>query len=35
MFNPEKKEVPSLELCKKLKELGYPQKQRYVWWWTK
>ena len=26
-------QVPSLELCKKLKELGYPQNG--LWWWWK
>jgi len=31
MFNP-KKEVPSLELCKKLKELGYSQ-EGGGWYW--
>lgn len=31
MFKPEK-EVPSLELCKKLKELGYPQDKTGFWW---
>ena len=31
MFNPEK-EVPSLELCKELKELGYPQ-EGGGWYW--
>jgi len=29
-----KKEVPSLELCKKLKELGYPQ-EGGGWYWVK
>lgn len=28
-----KKEVSSLELSKKLKELGYPQKGEGYWWW--
>ena len=32
MFNPES-EVPSLELCKKLKDLGYPQ-DGGGWYWT-
>ena len=32
MFNPEK-EVPNLELCKKLKELGFPQ-DGGGWYWT-
>jgi len=32
MFDP-KKEVPSLELCKKLKELGYPQGGG-GWYWV-
>ena len=27
-----KKEVPSLELCRKLKELGYPQDKTGFWW---
>ena len=31
MFDP-KKEVPSLELCKRLKELGYPQ-DGGGWYW--
>ena len=31
MFDPEK-EVPSLELCKKLKELGFPQEGGGVCW---
>jgi len=31
MFKPEK-EVPSLELCRKLKELGYPQDKTGYWW---
>ena len=31
MFDP-KKEVPSLELCKRLKELGYPQ-DGGSWYW--
>lgn len=30
MFCPEK-EVPSLELCKKLKEVGYPQDGGWHW----
>lgn len=33
MFDPEK-EVPSLELCEKLKELGYPQ-DKYGFYWIK
>ncbi len=33
MFNPES-EVPSLELCKKLKDLGYPQ-DGGGWYWVK
>jgi len=33
MFNP-KLEVPSLELCKKLKKLGYPQ-EGGGWYWIK
>jgi len=33
MFKPEK-EVPSLELCKHLKELGYPQ-EGGGWYWKK
>lgn len=33
MFNPEL-EVPSLGLCKKLKELGYPQ-EGGGWYWAK
>jgi len=32
MFNP-RDELPSLELCKKLKELGYPQKGG-GWYWA-
>ena len=28
------KEVPSLELCKRLKELGYPQ-ENGEWYWVK
>ena len=32
-FNPEQ-EVPSLELCKRLKELGYPQ-EGGGWYWIK
>ena len=32
MFNPEK-EVASLELCRKLKELGYPQDEG-GWYWA-
>ena len=32
MFNSER-EVPSLELCKKLKELGYPQDGE-GWYWV-
>jgi len=32
-WNPEK-EVPSLELCKRLKELGYPQ-EGGGWYWVK
>ena len=31
MFNPEK-EVPSLELCRRLKELGYPQEGGGYYW---
>jgi len=31
MFKPEK-EVPSLELCKKLKELGFPQGDGGFYW---
>ena len=27
------KEVPSLELCKKLKKLGYPQENGGYWWY--
>ncbi|RLJ03092.1 MAG: hypothetical protein DRP08_03955 [Candidatus Aenigmatarchaeota archaeon] len=33
MFDPQK-EVPSLELCKRLKELGYPQ-DGGGWYWVK
>jgi len=33
MFNPIK-EVPSIELCKKLKEIGYPQ-EGGGWYWVK
>ena len=33
MFDPTK-EVPNLELCKKLKELGYPQKSG-GWYWIR
>ncbi len=33
MFNPVK-EVPSIELCKKLKEIGYPQGGG-GWYWAK
>lgn len=32
-FNP-RDEVPSLELCKRLKELGFPQED-YGWYWDK
>ncbi len=32
MFDPTK-EVPNIELCKKLKELGYPQ-DKYGFWWV-
>ena len=31
MFDPVK-EVPNLELCKKLKELGFPQ-DNGIWYW--
>jgi len=33
-WNPEK-EVPSLELCKKLRELGYPQDGGGLYWNTR
>ena len=33
MFDP-RKEVPSFELCERLKELGYPQGQQ-AWYWRK
>ena len=33
MFNP-RKEVPSLELCKKLKEISYPQ-DKYGFYWVR
>jgi len=33
MFDP-RKEVPSLELCKRLKELGFPQDSG-GWYWVK
>ena len=32
MFDPEK-EVPNLKLCKRLKELGYPQDGGGWYWW--
>lgn len=28
-------QVPTLELCKKLKELGYPQEGLFSWWFNK
>jgi len=33
MFNPEL-EVPSRELCKRLKNLGYPQESNGGWYWV-
>jgi len=32
VFNPEL-EVPSKELCKRLRELGFPQKTKGGWYW--